>query len=534
MGKFYQITTRAISGAIGLFSPARAIRYQYTRGMLEKFAKRGYAAGRMRGPDQGWTPQNLSADVELRIDASRVLARSRDLVRNDEYVAGAFRTWAANVVGTGIVPQANASRADGSPDDEFNAAAEKLFGLWAKAEKYYQKQKLIAKHLFQDGELLLLPYFKDHGRGLPPIGIQLVECDQLSNFLDGQPVAGGGIIRRGVEVNMQGEAVAYYVLDYHPGDLYNYNSNYQYRRIPAGEVLHIFDQDRISQGRGIPLVTPIIMRAYARSEYQNTEMTGARVAAAMTVFKKREIPDYESASPVVGARTALNNSTALEYLEAGRIETLAPGESIEIASHNRPGNTYEPFMAANLRGEAMGLGMTYESYSGDYTSATFSSARAAASEERRRYKTVQELIIEDSCNPIWNRFVRDSVALGLLKAPGFLSDPERYLSVIQVPPGWDWAGNPVQEVAAAENEIAIGTNTRTRISAAKGRDFEENLRQLAREQALADELGIDISPSARRETLTAPAPEDATNPGEPMPEKTPKELKADMKKKGTT
>jgi capsid protein len=89
------------------------------------------------------------------LDYQRALARARDLVRNNEYVAGAIETFAANVIGQGITPQATVGKARGQKLDEaFNTQAQSLFDDWAQWSGFYEQQELIVKHLVVDGESL--------------------------------------------------------------------------------------------------------------------------------------------------------------------------------------------------------------------------------------------------------------------------------------------------------------------------------------------------------------------------------------------
>jgi len=50
----------------------------------------------------------------------------------------------------------------------------------------------------------------------------------------------------------------------------------------------------------------------------------------------------------------------------------------------------------------------------------------------------------------------------------------------------------LKDILAAKEEIALGVNSRTRIAAERGRDIEEVLREIAAEQKLARELGVDL------------------------------------------
>ena len=63
------------------------------------------------------------------------------------------------------------------------------------------------------------------------------------------------------------------------------------------------------------------------------------------------------------------------------------------------------------------------------------------------------------------------------------------------PRGYPWV-DPEADLRAAETEIRLGLKSRTTICTERGQDFREVLQELAEEQKLADELGVDISVAA--------------------------------------
>jgi lambda family phage portal protein len=184
---------------------------------------------------------------------------------------------------------------------------------------------------------------------------------------------------------------------------------------------------------------------------------------------------------------------------------LLPGEEIQIASHNRPGDAYDPFVKTNLRGGAAGLGISYESFSKDYSTATYSSARSASLEERKVYRDVQRLSCRKFNNPIYRQFIKFSIIGGLLNAPGYMQDSSKWEAVKWQCPGWEWV-DPLKDGQAAECELGIGATTLAKIATGKGEDWEDLLHQRKRELDLAKTLGLDILPEKKATPL---APQDA-------------------------
>jgi capsid protein len=70
--------------------------------------------------------------------------------------------------------------------------------------------------------------------------------------------------------------------------------------------------------------------------------------------------------------------------------------------------------------------------------------------------------------------------------------------------GRRWAeADPVKAVTADKDEIALGINSRQNVCRSRGRDFSVIVEELARENAIAKQLQIDISGA----TVTIKEPE---------------------------
>ena len=480
----YDRTTAAVSGALGLFSPRWASQYVYGRKAFYQFRKRSFVAADTRGPNKNWSPKNKTGDAELKTQFKRVLARARWLVDNNDYVDGGVRTFVDNVVKTGIFPQAKVKPARGKFDDRFNLSAETGFKKWARRVKFYQLQRLAARHLAVDGEGFVVWSIREEllREGIAPLWPQFIECDQLDDTVDGViSTAAGTIARRGIEFNRYGEPAAYYFLNTHPGDYNQFATGNV--RVPAERVDHVFDQRRASQTRGVTRLLSVIQRMFNLGEYDDYEMIAAKLAACFGVFRKQTMPQETAGD--FDATTDSSTGRVSEYIEPGRIEKLPYGEEIQIASHNRPGDSYEPFTRQNLRAASRGMGLSFEAWSGDYSTATYSSARCASLEERRGYGCVQGLLVDILCVPAWDRFIAYGVLFGLLQAPNYLARRDAYHEHIWMAPKWPWV-DPYKDAMANKVQLHdLRTTSRARIAAETGDDIEDIFQELEREE-LAD------------------------------------------------
>ena len=479
----FDVWSRAIAGIISLVSPARAARYLHGRVVYQLLAKRGYAAASSRGPNQLWSPVDRTAEDDIRIAAPKIRARARDLARNNPNLAGAIATIVYNVVGSGIVPQADVRRPDGSPDAAMNDQIEDAWRNWSDAGcdltgelTFPEIEELTARHLIVDGEIFHHYVARDYLPGAIPLRLESIEADRI----DALNVAGNMV--NGIEYNGFMVKTAYHVFESNYGV-----GTYQSHPIPADEMLHIYHKQRASQFRGISWLAPIIMRLYDLSEYEDYEMIGAKLAAAFGVFI--ETPFSDMPVRYMGDQTAADSESPLEYIEPGRIQRLMPGEKVSVASHNRPGSNFDSFIASSLRAISAGLNISYEAASKDYRRASYSSARSAALEERRFYRWCQAFLIRRLCQPVYRRVLDLAVAGGKIKAPGYVQDPGRYQRVRWQTPGWEWV-DPLKDSRAAELELKLGIISRRDLAWQRGRDLDQILTQLADEKVTMTDLGL--------------------------------------------
>jgi lambda family phage portal protein len=445
---------------------------------------RSYLAANKTGPNQNWRPSNKSGDEILKKDHKLILARARDLVRNDAHVSGALRKIVNNVVFNGIRPQAALKTNDGELQRTRNNRAEAHFKRWAEAVDFYEKQELCLRHLWQDGEILA-HFFYDpelHRQGIVPLGIELIECDHLDTSIDGR-LRNGNYAKRGKEFNKAGRVVAYHVFPEHPGEntLFSLSRS---NRIPAGSMIHVFSPERASQTRGVSWLVAAIMEIKDFGEYQNNERLAARLASAFGVFVESPYPEHQMPEnhPITKASGYPGVDDISDYIDPGRIDVLPPGMKITTAKYERPGQTYEPFTKTTLKGASTGVGMSYESFSNDYADASYSAARSAALEERRGYQKQQSLLNRKFNTPIWRAF---TYYMRLFDIDTLPAD----IPVTWQAPGWPWV-DPLKDSRAAKTEIELGINTRRKLAADRGHDFDELVEQLKREKGQLEQAGI--------------------------------------------
>ena len=123
---------------------------------------------------------------------------------------------------------------------------------------------------------------------------------------------------------------------------------------------------------------------------------------------------------------------------------------------------------------------------------SYSASRGALLEAWEAFKMRRKWFVDDFCQPVYEMFLAEAVALGRINAPGFFTDP----LVREAWCGARWIGpvqgslDPKKEAEAALMLIDNAIKTHEQVSREmSGGDWEENVEQLQRENELLTQAG---------------------------------------------
>ena len=511
--------------SLGAVAPTYAQKIYRTR-VAFGAAGGGYAAARRdRRATKEWRYSAGSANSDLVPDLPDLRERSRDLVRNNPLARGAINTAVTSVVGTGLKVRARVDRdtlgLDAKAAREWQRQVERLFRVWAESEAcdfsqteaFADLQDTAFRSALESGDMLVLLRYPDR-KGAPfGLAVQLVEGDRLSNPSDARdkPAMIGGVERD----PDSGAPLAYHVANAHPGDLATDGRAREWSRIPARDAagsrqaLLLFDRLRADQARGEPYLAPVIETLKQLGTYTEAELSAAVVGAFFTVFIKTATGQGLPPNTGAGAAAETDAATGADEVKLGKgsIVALRTNESIESASPGRPNEAFDPFVLAVLRQIGVALELPYEVLIKHFTT-SYSAARASMLEAWRFFKRRRAWLARKFCQPVYEAWLADAVARGLVAAAGFFADPLaraawcRTLWIGDAPGQID----PTKETEAAEKRMNNLLSSRAEETPAlSGRDSEEVLEEIAAERELMAELGI---------APVAPAPPGAKTPGE--------------------
>lgn len=512
--------TELVDKAVEVVAPQWALRRAYARNVQRAVSD---SAKRTRMNSHSW-PSNQSPDLIALSDADVLRDRARMLVYTNSYARGVVRAIVRNVVATGIAPQARVKNGD-TTDEDLNAAAESFFDRWQRRAditgrlSFYQLQALALAEVAEAGEVLV-HFVESQDRSRPlPLALELVPADRIDSQAcrpRGFNPETGNEVRRGVELNGAGEPVAYWLFKTHPNDIHS--RAWQSERYPAEQFLHLFKPDRVGQTRGVSWFAPIINWLDSLKFYVDNELTASAVASCFSVAIKTldgSGPPNPGAQPQSGQSSTDDNGNPFSYLQPGLVANLLPGEEVETINPGRPNSQAGPWINLMLRSMAVGMGLSFERLSRDYSQTNYSSNRASDLEDRREFRMWQEWLVNGLCVPVWKRFMESATARrvdGFPSAMELIQDYDRLTEHVWQPDGWEWV-DPAKEQKAAAESIATNLSTLAEECGKRGRDWRDVLQQRATEKAEIERLGLapqvvePVSESPEDDTDDEPADE---------------------------
>jgi len=444
-----------------------------------------------------WRPGSPGAVSALAETGEALRTRSRDLVRRNAWANAAIEAYVANAVGTGIKPQSQIA------DEATRAKVHALWRDWtdeadaAGLTDFYGLQALACRALLEGGECLARLRPREAKDGLSvPLQIQLLEPEHLPISLN-REAPNGNVIRAGIEFDGLGRRVAYHLYPSHPEDgvfaPMSRQGGLDTVRIPAAQVLHVFRPLRPGQIRGEPWLARALVKLNELDQYDDAELVRKKTAAMFAGFVTRSSPD----DPLPGEVTT-EPGVALGGLEPGTMQMLEPGEDIKFSEPADVGSTYDSFLRTQFRAIAAAIGVTYEQLTGDLTGVNYSSIRAGLLEFRRRCEMVQHAVLAfQLCRPIWTAWMDAAVMSGALELPGYRKSSRAFRACKWVPQGWSWV-DPEKEFTAIKLAIRSGLISRAEAVSSFGYDVETMDREIAADNARADDLGLILDSDPRQ------------------------------------
>lgn len=453
----------------------------------------------------GWRAPTVSPNRAVVPYLTTLRDRSRTAVRNDGYAKGAIEYLVSNVVGTGLKPLSQAV------DPEIRKTLHALWLRWTDHSDadgvldFYGQQAQATRAWLEAGEcfLRLRPRDPDAARraGLAvPLQVQVLEPELCPHLLDRvQP--NGHRVRAGIERDRFGQRVAYHFHPSRPTDGDDFDASVLVR-LPAERVIHLYDPLRPGQLRGLPHLTPGLVKFWELDKFDDAVLLRQQLANLFVAFLTRAegAHEHEAEHPLTGLPTSGTDPDKPALLfEPGILQDLAPGEDVKFSTPPDAGAMYPAFMRQQLQSALTAAGVPYHAVTGDMSNLNDRVIRVILHDFRRRVQMMQHQIVAfQLCRRIWDAWLQAVYLAGEIPLPAtFVDDPWPWAAVTWSPQGWPYL-HPVQDVQAQREAIRAGLTSRQAVVSEHGEDAEAIDQAQADDNARADGLGLAYDSDGRK------------------------------------
>lgn len=492
----------------------------------------------------------------LEVDYWTLRARSAELYRTSIYGRGIIRRLVTSIINVGLTIEA-------TPDPEmvglseeqvekWSEQAELAFHLWGSRPKicdarkrrtFSALQRVIKQEALVVGDVLVVE-LQDPRTKMPQIRVVSGSLVQTPLAMSLDPMSR---VRHGVELDENGDAVAYYVRrESHQSvdaqDLFTYDRIPAYTSSGRRQAWLVYgpSDERLDDVRGMPILALALQSLREIDRYRDSTQRKALLASLLTFVVTKNKPTIGT-TPLVNASAGFSRTRVSEQpSEAGdaprrfnvakfvpgqMVDELAEGEDIKTLGAEGTDEKFAEFEAAIIAALSWHFQIPPEILRLSFN-ANYSASQAANNEFQSFLDLEREDVGDQIVRPIYEDVILSLVLLGTLKAPGLLEaidDPTQWL----VEASWlscEMAGaikpsvDPLKRIKAIKEQIDAGLMTRARAARELGTGkFSKIARQLAKENALLVAARAAIT---EEQKALKPAPAEAP-PGRALPAKRP-------------
>ena len=424
----------------------------------------------------------LAPNAAVNPHVRRVLRnRARYEVANNSYAKGIVLTLANDAIGTGPRLQML------TPDADANRRIEVAFEQWSRAVDLPGRLRTMRMARAESGEAFGILTNNPH----PPhmdspvsLDVRLVEADQVTSPISRLPKPHE---IDGIVFDRFGNPTAYHVLRRHPGDMGAWTFGGDAFDVgPAGARIHYFRPDRPGQWRGVPDITPALPLFAQLRRYTLAVIAAAETAADFAAVIYTDAPPNGEADPL--------EPMDMVELEQ-RLATVLPGGwKLGQVHAEQPATTFGEFKREILNEIARCLNMPFNVAAGNSSGYNYASGRLDHQTYFKSIRVEQHHLQTSVLDRILRAWLDEAVLV-----EGLLPQSMRNIGAV-FPHTWFWDGmehvDPAKEANAQATRLSSHTTTLAAEYARQGRDWEEELHQRAKEQALMRELGLTPPPQA--------------------------------------
>lgn len=463
-----------------------------------------------------WTPALRDQRDDVRQGYWNATARTIDTLHNSGWIAGGIDQACINMIGEGLrlaaKPDAAALGWTKQVADAWARDVERRFEAYANnplevdaagKQNLGQLTRAAINSCFSHGEILALlpritnPYAKTR------VKLKMLPAHKLrqdSNGID---------MYQGVQMTSWGFPLAYKImLRLHQWDVEFPEIIPSRDGIGRKQVLHVFD-GLAGQVRGITPLAPALKIVKQFDNLSDLTLQAALIQAIFAATLESENPTQDvlqalqdeeeqgvgagNMDSLLSAKGDWYEQTKIDLGRGGKIAHLFPGEKLTFNASQSPNDNYEAFARMLLREIARCIGVTFETLTGDYTGATYSSVRMATSETWPTTLYRRKHWAAPVCQAVYNAWLDEQIEVGVIPFPGGI---EAFRENADAATKADWRGPPKPQADDLKTQKAyegyrnMGVMTDEQICAELGHDWEDVYEQREREKKMREKLDL--------------------------------------------
>lgn len=490
------------------------------------FTQRENAAWQFEYHDGNTFEGGYGPTVSLLVDYWALRQKSGELFARNRRARGIILRMVDNVIGTGLALESEPvesvlGQEEGALDDWVDEV-EARWDLWASckgcdaknSKSFGQLQYAAYLEALIAGDVLVV-LIQDPITLSPRI--HLVGGDHVTTPLSAQTPN----IRHGVELDAEGQHVAYWILQ----------QDGTHKRLPAYGAnsgrrqawLLYGTRNRLDDVRGQPFLSAMLQALKELDRYTDASLRKAVISSMLALFVTKQQEGVGS-RPLTGAAVrhgvrrsepsdninepfAYQSQTLMPGLV---IDRLATGEDIKAMGNAGVDDKLSEFEEAVVSTMAWSNGMPPEILRLSFGS-NYAASQAALNEFRVLLDNIRTEFGRDFCQPVYCEWFVSETLGQRIQSPGFLDayrDPSMDAQYIYQ--AWtmsDWSGHVkpttdmVKQARGLGMLLDLGLTNFTRASReATGTTFRKNLKRQKREREQAAEAGIPLSVRGGGET----------------------------------
>jgi lambda family phage portal protein len=405
-------------------------------------------------------------------------AKSTQLFKENLYARGIIRRYVTNVINTGLSPEAMPEESIlGLPEDsldDWTEDVENRFHIWAtrpevcdfkKSQVFGKIQRTAKREAIVSGDVLVVLRFNSKTQ-MP--AVQLVSGSKVQTSLQDQ-VAKGHKVRHGVELNADGQQVAYWVRQ----------DSGKFKRLPrvgrrgrrVAFLLYGTDK-RMDEVRGEPILSIVLQSLREIDRYRDSAQRKAVINSmlALVVTKKDDKP---GTTPLGGgalrkdtADVVQGDGTTKEYNLASQIpgvvlDELQTNEDVKGFGSEGIDVNFPPFEEAIVSAMAWAMETPPEILKLAFSS-NYSASQAANNEYKIFLNKERQSMGDEFCSPVYELWMIAEVLRGIIQANGLLEawrNPQDYETFgAWVASDWSGAIKPATDIVKMAKGMKVNVD----------------------------------------------------------------------------